>query len=88
MEAARPEDPETARRTSSVYGIGDERRRNTVKEELGPQRLPDRGPDLLGVVRGALPGAVLRLPGLLLRVVESRRVLGLFGLYVGHVTVV
>ena len=88
MEAARPKDPETARRTSTAQWIGDERGRNATKEELGPQRFPDRGPDLLGVVRGALPGAVLRVPGLLLRVMVVRRVLGLFGVHARYVVAV
>ena len=88
MEAARTEDPETARRTSSVYRLGDERRRNDTKEELGPQRFQYRGPDLFRIIRGALPGAVLRVPGLLLRFVVARRVLGLFRVHPSYVVII
>ena len=58
------------------------------KGRAGPQRLPDRGPDLFRIVRGALPGAVLRLPGLLLCPMVVRRVLGLFRVHAGHAVVV
>ena len=88
MEAARAKDPTTARRTSTVYRLGNQRARNTTTKELGPQRFQHRGPDLFRIVRGALPGAVLRLPGLLLRFVEFRRVLGLFRVYFSYVVII
>ena len=69
----RPHAPKTQRPLAELAqcpGLETNEARNNAKEELGPQRFPDRGPDLFGIVRGALPGAVLRLPGLLLCLVE------------------